>query len=122
MKNILILLVTLFVNFISYSQESYVKFETTHLNFGKVSVGDTIIKKVKFQNLANDTLVLIAYRENVDNLKMVVNDYNIGPKEFGTIDFIFIAKEPSSVFNKIDFIFFKENESQKYILFSGLVE
>ena len=122
MKTYIGLFLLVFNFFTSYSQNSLVKFETTHVNFGVKNVGDTIVKNLKFKNVGTDTLVLLVYRENVDNLTININNYKLAPNECGTIEIIFTPKKQSSVFERFDFIFFNENDPLKHILFSGLVK
>lgn len=122
MKTYIGLFLLVFNFLTSYSQNSLVKFETTHVNFGEKNVGDTIIKNFKFQNIGSDTLVLLAYRENIDNLTINIKNYTLAPNEYGTMEIIFIPKNKSSVFEQIDFIFFNQNDPRKRILFSGLVK
>ena len=90
MKTYIGLFLLVFNFLTSYSQNSLVKFETTHVNFGVKNVGDTIVKNLKFKNVGTDTLVLLVYRENVDNLTININNYKLAPNECGTIEIIFI--------------------------------
>ena len=55
-------------------KSNFKKFKRKHIN-----------KNLKFKNVGTDTLVLLVYRENVDNLTININNYKLAPNEYGTI-------------------------------------
>lgn len=122
MKKIILSIVCLFFLNLIYSQKNFLDFESTHINFGLINVGDTAQKQLKITNTCSDTLELIIYRENIDDLKILINEYVIKPNEYIKIDLVFIPKTIGSVYEKIEFIFTDKKEPFRRILFSGLVK